>query len=61
MSNKKVLVLGGNFAGLTAALSMKHEPDPRITPPDPSDEHPPTSSDLRHSGSYSVPSASATL
>ncbi len=26
MSNKKVLVLGGNFAGLTAALSLKHEP-----------------------------------
>lgn len=25
MSNKKVLVLGGNFAGLTAALSVKHE------------------------------------
>ena len=22
---KKVLVLGGNFAGLTAALSVKHE------------------------------------
>src|ERR687897_56042 len=25
MSTKKVLVLGGNFAGLTAALSVKHE------------------------------------
>jgi sulfide:quinone oxidoreductase len=25
MTNKKVLVLGGNFAGLTAALSVKHE------------------------------------
>jgi NADH dehydrogenase FAD-containing subunit len=25
MSNKKVLVLGGNFAGLTAAISVKHE------------------------------------
>ncbi len=25
MSNKKVLVLGANFAGLTAALSVKHE------------------------------------
>src|SRR6266511_3265158 len=25
MSNKKVLVLGGNFAGLTAALSVKHD------------------------------------
>jgi sulfide:quinone oxidoreductase len=25
MSNKNVLVLGGNFAGLTAALSLKHE------------------------------------
>jgi sulfide:quinone oxidoreductase len=25
MSDKKVLVLGGNFAGLTAALSVKHE------------------------------------
>ena len=25
MSNKKVLVLGGNFAGLTAALSVNHE------------------------------------
>jgi len=25
MSKKKVLVLGGNFAGLTAAISMKHE------------------------------------
>jgi NADH dehydrogenase FAD-containing subunit len=25
MSNKKVLVLGGNFAGLTAALSVKQE------------------------------------
>lgn len=25
MSGKKVLVLGGNFAGLTAALSVKHE------------------------------------
>jgi sulfide:quinone oxidoreductase len=25
MSTKKVLVLGGNFAGLTAALSLKHE------------------------------------
>jgi NADH dehydrogenase FAD-containing subunit len=25
MANKKVLVLGGNFAGLTAALSVKHE------------------------------------
>src|SRR6266511_6402977 len=25
MSNKHVLVLGGNFAGLTAALSVKHE------------------------------------
>src|SRR6266542_445993 len=25
MSNKKALVLGGNFAGLTAALSLKHE------------------------------------
>jgi NADH dehydrogenase FAD-containing subunit len=25
MSNKKVLVLGGNFAGLTAALAVKHE------------------------------------
>jgi sulfide:quinone oxidoreductase len=24
MANKKVLVLGGNFAGLTAALSLKH-------------------------------------
>jgi hypothetical protein len=25
MTNKKVLVLGGNFAGLTAALSVKHQ------------------------------------
>ena len=25
MSTKNVLVLGGNFAGLTAALSLKHE------------------------------------
>src|SRR5918994_3481368 len=25
MANQKVLVLGGNFAGLTAALSLKHE------------------------------------
>jgi NADH dehydrogenase FAD-containing subunit len=25
MSNEKVLVLGGNFAGLTAALNVKHE------------------------------------
>jgi NADH dehydrogenase FAD-containing subunit len=25
MSNKQVLVLGGNFAGLTAAISVKHE------------------------------------
>src|SRR6266536_1345259 len=25
MSDKKVLVLGGSFAGLTAALSLKHE------------------------------------
>src|SRR5512133_1362387 len=25
MSNQNVLVLGGNFAGLTAALSLKHE------------------------------------
>ena len=25
MSTKKVLVLGGNFAGLTAALSVEHE------------------------------------
>ena len=25
MPNKKVIVLGGNFAGLTAALSVKHE------------------------------------
>src|SRR6266516_6520592 len=25
MPDKKVLVLGGNFAGLTAALSLKHE------------------------------------
>jgi sulfide:quinone oxidoreductase len=25
MPTKKVLVLGGNFAGLTAALSVKHE------------------------------------
>ncbi|NPC41064.1 hypothetical protein [Nocardioides sp. zg-1230] len=25
MSRKKVLVLGGNFAGLTAALTVKHE------------------------------------
>src|SRR6266545_1338839 len=25
MSKKKVLVLGGNFAGLTAAISVKHE------------------------------------
>src|SRR6266545_4229642 len=25
MTNRKVLVLGGNFAGLTAALSVKHE------------------------------------
>lgn len=25
MANKKVLVLGGNFAGLTAALSTKHD------------------------------------
>ena len=25
MATKKVLVLGGNFAGLTAALSLKHE------------------------------------
>src|SRR6266498_292223 len=25
MSNAKVVVLGGNFAGLTAALSVKHE------------------------------------
>ena len=25
MSNEKVVVLGGNFAGLTAALSVKHE------------------------------------
>src|SRR5436190_23178701 len=25
MSNTKVLVLGGNFAGLTAALRVKHE------------------------------------
>ena len=25
MANKKVLVLGGNFAGLKAALSLKHE------------------------------------
>jgi hypothetical protein len=29
MANKKVLVLGGNFAGLTAALSVKHELVPR--------------------------------
>src|SRR6266508_35130 len=27
MANKRVLVLGGNFAGLTAALSVKHELD----------------------------------
>ena len=25
MSGKKVLVLGGNFAGLTAALAVRHE------------------------------------
>src|SRR6266700_7364998 len=25
MPNKKVLVLGGNFAGLTAALTLKHK------------------------------------
>ena len=25
MSRKKVLVLGGNFGGLTAALAVKHE------------------------------------
>ena len=25
MGNQRVLVLGGNFAGLTAALSVKHE------------------------------------
>jgi sulfide:quinone oxidoreductase len=25
MSRKKVLVLGGNFAGLTAALAVRHE------------------------------------
>jgi sulfide:quinone oxidoreductase len=25
MTNKKVLVLGGNFAGLTAALTVKHQ------------------------------------
>jgi hypothetical protein len=25
MSNKKVLVLGGNFAGLTAGISVKHK------------------------------------
>jgi NADH dehydrogenase FAD-containing subunit len=25
MPNKKVIVLGGNFAGLTAALSVKHD------------------------------------
>jgi NADH dehydrogenase FAD-containing subunit len=25
MTNKKVLVLGGNFAGLTTGLSVKHE------------------------------------
>ena len=24
MTNKRVLVLGGNFAGMTAALSVKH-------------------------------------
>jgi len=25
MANQRVLVLGGNFAGLTAGLSVKHE------------------------------------
>ena len=30
MTNKKVLVLGGNFAGLTAALSVKHELGPGV-------------------------------
>ena len=33
MSNKHVVVLGGNFAGLTAALSVKHDvgEDARVT------------------------------
>jgi sulfide:quinone oxidoreductase len=26
MTRKKVLVLGGNFGGLTAALAVQHEP-----------------------------------
>ena len=30
MTNKKALVLGGNFAGLTAALSVKHELGPDV-------------------------------
>jgi sulfide:quinone oxidoreductase len=30
MSNEKVLVLGGNFAGLTAALSVKHDLGHRV-------------------------------